>query len=516
MEQPVKARTNLLRLALSLCAVVVASCGGGSGGAISEGPGKNDPPADPPLPCEHEPIPDTSTWQPTSGFPRCYASGAGVFPEGSQSGITLGNVDSNPDLEILLAATATVSNQSLFIFKASGAPVPGWPPADFPTGTAPFVLARLAGVSGDAIFAGTDAINNITSENYLTAATVDAGVLAGWPRVASNFVGSYPAAHDADGDGFDEFFTDEEDYRVHVYKFTGEALPGWPTESISIQCGVAGGQQIVSFAFGDLDQDGESEVAAVSRSPFGNGVYSCLLAYNMDGSYVPGFPVPVLQTDRDPTITLGDVDGDGGLEIIYVIDHPDPDWIEPPAALVFSDAGVLERTIGLSGRLLYSASASVLSDLDGDGVPEIIVVTEGALNAVHGDGTSLPGFPVTFSEFTSDGSIVSLYECGAVVGDIDGDLAPDIVFCTRTDGGIVELWAFDRHGDPLPDSPLTLATNGSMPRGPAIGDIDHDGQNEIVVGTEQTLWALRYGQLPTGEVLWGQWGHDSRHTNRYP
>jgi hypothetical protein len=505
-----------LRLALLFSAAVNASCGGGSGGTTNADSDGDDPPTDPPLACVSEPVPDASTWHLKTGFPVCYSSGAGFFPQGPQNGIVLGNVDSNPDLEILLAATATVDSQSLFVFKHSGIPVPEWPPAEFPKGTAPFVLAEFSGVSADVIFAGTDTVNYTTGENYLTAAAVDTGILIGWPRVATNFVRSFPAAHDANGDGFDEFFTDEEDHLLHAYEFTGEPLPGWPTDPG--YCGGVGGQQVVSLAFGDLDHDGQSEVAAVSRSPNGTNVHSCLMAFNMDGSTVPGFPIGVLATARDPTITLGDVDSDGDLEIMYVIDQPMADsFTEPPVLLVISATGVLEHTIELSGQLLFSASASVLSDLDGDEVPEILVLTEGTLNVVRGNGTPLAGFPVAFSQHTSGGSVPTLENCGAVIGDIDGDLAPDIVFCVRTSDGRVELWAVDRNGSPLQDAPLTLAANGATPRGPAIGDIDHDGQNEIVVATQQTLWVLRYGNfLPGGEVLWGQWGHDSRHTNRYP
>jgi hypothetical protein len=138
------------------------------------------------------------------------------------------------------------------------------------------------------------------------------------------------------------------------------------------------------------------------------------------------------------------------------------------------------------------------------------------LNVIKGDGTPLTGFPVEFSDVTSGGTVPLLSECGVVVGDIDGDQSPDLVFCARSNG-VVELWAFDSSGQALPDTPLQLSTNGSNPRGPAIADIDGDGQNEVVIANYETLWALRYGTVsPSGPILWGQWAGNAQHTASYP
>lgn len=457
-------------------------------------------------------IPAGGPWRALPGFPVCYESGAGTFTQGAQHGIVIGSVDADPDLEILLSSVAGSTHDALRIFKNTGRPLTGWPPAGFPKGTAPLVLARLTGGTPDGIYAGTHTVG----QTYLTAALTDSGVLSGWPRDAANYVGTAPSAHDIDGDGHDELFAGEEDFRLHAYRSTGAVLAGWPQRP---QCGSAGGQRLVSMAFGDLNNDGRTDVVAASFNPFG-GVNACLVAFNADGTSLPGFPVSVRATDRDPLITLGDVDDDGALEIVYVLDHPRPDnFTDPPVVLVISGSGTLERTIPLQGQILYSASASVLADLDEDGTPEIVVLAEGTLNVVRGDGSAVPGFPATFSEHTTGGAVPQLMSCGAVVGDIDGDSRPDIVFCARAVAGSqpgAQLWAFDRRGVRLQGSPLVIAET-SFPRGPAIADIDLDGQNEIVVGTHQSVWALRYGNvMRSGPVQWGQYGRDSRHTNRYP
>jgi hypothetical protein len=460
------------------------------------------------LACASEEIPTGSAWQFLAGFPVCYESGAGFFAEGPQNGMKLGSVDTDADLEIIFAATATPGNQSIFIFNPNGDELSNWPPASFPSASAPFVLGRFsASTIGDGIFAGT----NTASTNYLAAATLDEGVLSGWPRQAGNYVGAYPAAFDADGDGIDEIFTDEENGTLNIYRANGEPSPTSPNvRQLCTDAGVDGGQQVGGFAFGDLDGDGDTDIVAISRSPRGQD-FSCLVAIGMDGSLLSGFPVSIRGPRRNATLTIGDVDGDASLEIIYVNDLP-----ASPEVYVFSGDGAVERVIQLAGQISFSAPASSLADLDGDGTPEIIVLAEGTLNVVRGDGTAFAGYPVEFSPETSGGAVPLLTECGVVVGDIDGDQSPDLVFCARTNGN-VELWAANVNGEFLPNVPLILSRNGSNPRGPAIGDIDGDGQNEIVIASYETLWVLRYGSTsPSGEVLWGQWGRDSRSSAKYP
>lgn len=500
--------STLLRPLAMSAALVLLSCGGGGSSGDTNPNVPDDGTPEPPLvTCTGEPIPTGSPWHVQAGFPACYDSGAGFFPEGPQHGITLGNVDQDAQQEILVAATATIDRQSLFIFEHTGALTPNWPPANLPKGTAPFVLVRTGSTSSAAaIFSGTNTVNYTTSQNYLSLATLQDGLLPGWPRVAANYVGAYPASYDVDGDGIDEIFTDEEDHSLHAYRISGEPLPGWPSDKF--HCGGGTRQQVVSIRFGDIDGDGDAEAVAVMRPQFA-GVTICLAAFHLDGSTVSGFPVAIPATDAPPTIALGDVDADGTMEIVYVVDHhPTGDYSEPPAVLIISAEGALKLSIPLPGQILYGAPAPVLADLDGDGTPEIIVLMEGKLQVVRGSGETVPGFPVAFSEHTSGGSTPSLSNCGVVVGDIDGDLLPEILFCDRTATGRSELWAFSSGGSLLAGSPLVLETSGAEARGPAIGDIDLDGQNEVVVGTTEKLWSLKYGDSkPSGEILWSQWNH---------
>ena len=140
------------------------------------------------------------------------------------------------------------------------------------------------------------------------------------------------------------------------------------------------------------------------------------VGYEINGKRVDTFPA------------VGDVDGDGVKEIVVVgTDPADPLW---SAVYVFEGpTGRLEGMRRLSGGVPYG-SAPALAQLDGacgveGGRLEIIVQTEPTIEVITWDGSSFDnraGFPKTWhaSQWIGDSS--------PVVGDVDGDQSPDIVF----------------------------------------------------------------------------------------
>jgi hypothetical protein len=129
-------------------------------------------------------------------------------------------------------------------------------------------------------------------------------------------------------------------------------------------------------------------------------------------------------------------------------------------------------------------SSPGLGDMDGDGMLEIIYTPNesGLLSRVvvvdtdYAGGTSgqvLPGWPVVLPG-SSEGS--------PVIGDIDGDLSPDIL---RGIGGGHEnapynLYAFHADGSAIDGFPITLT--GPLMPSPFITDLDNDADVDIVFG----------------------------------
>jgi hypothetical protein len=164
---------------------------------------------------------------------------------------------------------------------------------------------------------------------------------------------------------------------------------------------------------------------------------------------------------------------------------------------VDGDAGVcqvpltVEVTAGKGGRSLYETtlqfdlavtydqsgwpadlsaavrSSPLLSDLDQDGAPEVVVVDNvGTLHVWDGAGQYRAGFPV---------SVPGEVWGSVAVGDLEGDGESEILLGARND----TLYAFSSNGHRL------FARNLGSPvlSTPALADLDGDGHLETVVST---------------------------------
>ncbi len=164
-----------------------------------------------------------------------------------------------------------------------------------------------------------------------------------------------------------------------------------------------------------------------------------------------------------------------------------------------------------------------ICELDGDPESEIVFgYADGRIVAVNHDGSAVPGWPVDIGTFQADATIA--------VGDIDGDRWNDVV--AGNDAGYV--YALDHAGDELPGWPRNTGTGapayvalgaittaerqvavcsgtkvglyrgsgapepefpvtvaGTISAAPAIGDVDGDGDREIVILQQQYMDVFR-------------------------
>ncbi|HXK19435.1 MAG TPA: S8 family serine peptidase, partial [Polyangiaceae bacterium] len=128
------------------------------------------------------------------------------------------------------------------------------------------------------------------------------------------------------------------------------------------------------------------------------------------------------------------------------------------------------------------------ADLDGDGLPELVLAHNKEVVVLRRDGTPLPGWP---QRIDTNGTVAVIFKTPAV-GDIDGDGSPEIVagndrgrvFAWHVSGSLVSGWPRQLAPDDCGSIGCATPETSSI----ALGDIDKNGTLDVVS-------ALKRGQL---------------------
>ena len=321
---------------------------------------------------------------------------------------------------------------------------------------------------------------------------------AGWPRsIANSFaLGVSPLYADFDRNGSLDVAASGGSGRVAVWNANGTLFPGWGTFP------GAGSQDLLPLAAGDIDGDGDLEIVVCSTS---GAVY----AFNHDATSVPGFPLTMDSAPAGPAV-LANLDADPALEIIAVsVNGTVYAWNGDGTSL----GPAWPKSVGSPVD-----AALAVGDVDGDGALEIVVRQSLNLYVFNPDGSAVSGWPVTtlpsagvapvLGDIDADGSvdIVEAEQQGSslsilayrgngtvlmrhdfvggrintlALGDIDNDGKLEI-FSTDA-GGFVS--AFDRLGNTVPGWPVLTQATVSIRGSVIIADVDGDGYKDVLAGT---------------------------------
>lgn len=236
-------------------------------------------------------------------------------------------------------------------------------------------------------------------------------------------------------------------------------------------------------ALGDIDGDGDLEIVYL-------GIDRFLYAWHHDGRLVNGWPINLPVDGGLSSPALGDLDLDGLPEIVVgTMSPPTPElsWKEATLWAVNGDATMVLGFPVRAEQILLSSPA--LGDIDRDGRLEIVIAsgygTPGRQNLVYAwnhDGTPVPGWPV-------EALGASVVMAPPALGDIDNDGEIEIVVgCGNgyQPNSCDKLYAWNPNGTPVNGFPLSLSSRMSgftaMPYSPVLADIDADGTVEILMG----------------------------------
>lgn len=321
-----------------------------------------------------------------------------------QSKAAVADLDGDGDLEIIV----NVKSGSLKVFHHDGTPAAGWPQVSGLTFG--FLSPSVYDLDGD----GTPEIL-VGGGTQVHAWYADGTAFPGFPQFVGGTITGTLAVGDVTGDDVPEIFAQRSNY-LEGFQVDGTPLPGWP-----VYYGLSSSYAAPSIA--DLDGNGTKEILVVGYS-FGN--YSQVAAYNVDGTAVTGFPVTFgsLQTYGCPVV--GDMEGDGDLEIFVA------GKLDPPAFYAWDHTGTLLP--GWPTAATYNMEGSaILANFDGDPMIESAIASNYGPGDIFGynlDGSIVADFPIATMGACGPNSP----ELGDV--DLDGDL--DLAFTMLS--GDVAIW----------------------------------------------------------------------------
>lgn len=250
---------------------------------------------------------------------------------------------------------------------------------------------------------------------------------------------------------------------VYVWNRSGSVRGGWPV-SVS-------GRIDETPAVGDLDGDGVLEVVV----SVGESVYT----YNDDGTLVSGYPVSYGYTLGSPVV--GDCGGDFSEEAVVrtegsYVALSDIDLDGKKEIVVADISGISVEEY--DGTVLYSWDIEsdnitnvVLADVNSDNIPEVFLGIDNYIYGWEITGDILTGFPIDTGEAIV-GGIDSL-----ILADLDNDNLPEIV------SGSVNGWILvcNLEGDTV--FRTTIGDTENIIYQPVVADIDNDAGMEILAGS---------------------------------
>lgn len=233
----------------------------------------------------------------------------------------------------------------------------------------------------------------------------------------------------------------------------------------------------------DIDRNGQLDISVTnawgSYSP-PNPPY--IIVWRRNGAYVSGFPVALqpgqLQSSADAGISaMADIYGDSKLEIVC--------GDENGYLYAFNYDGSPLSGFPVNYGSGMGVYAPALADVDNDGKSEIAVISHEwdspygnallHLLKISSNGPQeVPGFPVNLERGA---------ENSPSIGDLDGDGQMEIVVCTggSSDGSVLaKVIAYTATGHVKPGFPWIVGRN-SAGCNPTLYDINGDGTLEILI-----------------------------------
>jgi hypothetical protein len=331
-----------------------------------------------------------------------------------------------------------------------------------------------------------------TSQAYIRNMCLDPTLKEGWPiRIPFYYdsQGGYyyslgylePVVADINNDGYGEVIIYRPAIPQQLQVYTSEGSLLWSSDVGAPESGNGG--NVMLPVIDDINHDGFVEIIVYRFLMFQN--YCELYVFDHNGSVLDGWPIQ-LPKEYHPTVLCADVNIDGYNEIIF---KGNDAWDIMLSIVDYTGAILAQWALPDIHWGAQLVSTPAVGNLDDDPELEIVCgspsenagynsssgewINEGFLTVFNIDGTVLPGWP----KYT-DGIIFS----SPATGDINYDGQCEIIVGLMFAGNAPDyryggLYVYDANGNVLPGFPFEKGWN--FWSAPGLADFDKDGDLEI-------------------------------------
>ncbi len=426
-----------------------------------------------------------------AGFPIPFFRTADYRPR--QGSVLAADIDLDGRNDLVVQ----IPNGQIVVVGPDGTRLPGWPRTFDELPQPAFAVGdpAIGDLDGDhspeivtCVVTGTP-----MRRNFLYALQADGSNLPGWPIELRGTGSDYYTCSgvptllaDIAGNGRLEVIRGMNRGTILAFRSNGLVLPGWP---VSLGPDREGHVREVNadMVTADLDDDGRQDLIFVESA-----LAPRLAAISGDGRMLPGFPKWLTEIVDRQAPACADLDGDGQPELVQATLPYQGDILEPipePAAggpLIPAAVHVI-RSDGSSlpgwPRLLETGApwGSVVTDLNFDGLQDILQQDGDQLFGFDEDGSVLQGFPVSVHrDFVRS---QSLEITPWIVGDLNGDRRPELLAAMSNQyagTSYLRIFGLRAAGQPIRGFPFDAPGMLAASR-PVLTDLNGDRINDLVM-----------------------------------